>query len=182
MAVSVYEFVDDGVGVSVNVRVWTAAIVSVSVGVEAAVCVIVGETEGVTVPMIVCVIVMVGVPVFVAVPVMPHAGTDMLSVSRVTVPPYASALPVHTVLLPAVIPEASITVPMNMVLAPRLAASPGVQNTSQAEAPPVSTIFELSDVLKAPVDLNKYIPFPLSVIIPPPPTLIAPFMQYTPGV
>ena len=78
---------------------------------------------------------------------------DELTVSVVvlTVPPKARARPVQTTVLPIVIPEASITVPPNVELAPSVVAAPGVHQTLQAEAPPAIAITELLVDVRAPV-------------------------------
>src|ERR1035437_6750347 len=145
-----------GSGIGVDVGVVVAVIVAVcvegltAVGVYVGVCV--SLSAGVSVQVGVTVSVAVGVKV--ALLTDPQAGTAMVSVSKVTTPPKANALPVHEVVVPAVIPASSMTVPMNVVLAPSVVAAPGVQNTSQSSAPPVNTTCELSVVVRAPVDLK----------------------------
>jgi len=93
---------------------------------------------------------------------------EMVSVVVETVPPKAKALPVHVAVLPMVIPEASMSVPAKVVLAPSVVAAVGVQNTSQADAPPASVTTEFAFVLSAPVILKIYVPPPVSVIPPDP--------------
>src|SRR4051812_41738822 len=66
-------------------------------------------------------------------------GAVMVSVSVVTVPPNANALPVQVVLAPTVIPALLMTVPRKFVLAPSVVAALGVQKTSQADAPFIVT-------------------------------------------
>ena len=68
-----------------------------------------------------------------------HDGTVKVSVFVEIVPPNDKALPLHATVLPIVIPESSMAVPKNVELAPRVVAEVGVQNTSQAFAPPVTT-------------------------------------------
>lgn len=148
--------VEFGVDVGVGVGVFVAPGIGVLVG--PVVGVAVGAVVGVGVG------VLVGVGVGVGV----HVGTDMLSVSLVTVIPYARALPVHETTFPMVIAAVSITVPINVVFAARVVAT-GVQNTSQADAPPVKLTTEPAVVSSAPVDLNTKVPAPFRMI-PPDPT------------
>ena len=79
-------------------------------------------------------------------------------------------------------PDASISVPTKVELAPRLVAAVGVHHTSQADAPLASVTTELADDVSAPSILNMYVPAPFKVTVPPPPMLAAPDTQYTPGV
>lgn len=92
-----------------------------------------------------------------------QVGTVMVSVSVVTVPPNANAIPVHVTLAPAVMPAASMAMPLNVELAPSVVAEVGVQNTSQADAP-ASVTFELATEVSAPLILKMYVPAPLRVI------------------
>ncbi len=140
----------------------------------------VGVTLGVGVGVIDGVGVALGVGVGVGVEA-EHNGTVIVSVSVVTVPPKAKALPVNKVVLPMVIPEASIIVPLNVELAPRVVAAVGVQNTSQDDAPPGNVTTELATVVSAPLTLKIYVPAPLREI-PAVPMEAAPCIQYTPGV
>jgi len=96
-----------------------------------------------------------------------HIGTVIVSVSVVTVPLNASALPVQDVVLPTVIPTSSMTVPANVLFAPRVVAKVGVQNTSQADGPLKVTTAPLAEV-SAPVILKIYVPLPERVIPPAP--------------
>ncbi len=57
-------------------------------------------------------------------------------------------------LAPIEIPASSITVPTNVLVAPRVVAAPGVQYTSLASAPPVNVIIVSAPVVNAPVDLK----------------------------
>lgn len=93
---------------------------------------------------------------------------EMVSVVVETVPPNASALPVHVTVLPMVIPEASMSVPANVVFAPSVVAAFGDQNTSHADAPPASVTAELATVVSAPFIRKMYVPLPVSVIPPVP--------------
>ena len=70
--------------------------------------------------------------------------------SVVTVPPKAKARPFQVVVLPTVIPEASMSVPMKVLLAPIVVAAPGVQKTSQDEAPLANVTLALETVVSAP--------------------------------
>ena len=108
-----------------------------------------------------------------------HIGTVIVSVSVVIVPPKTSPIPVHTVLAPTVMPAASMTTPLKVVLAARVVAPPGVQKTLHADTPTSDTIAPAVDV-SAPPGLKMYVPLPLSVSGPP--MSIAPALQYTPGV
>jgi len=103
-----------------------------------------------------------------------HVGAVMTSLSVVTVPPNANALPTHVVAEPTVIPDAPMTVPVNVVFAASVVAAPGVQKTSHVEAP-ANVIIEPAVELSAPVDRKIYVPLPLSVRGPP--TVIAPVTQ-----
>jgi len=108
-----------------------------------------------------------------------HVDAVIASVSVVTVPPNARALPVQVVLAPTVMPEGSITVPVNVVLAASVVAWVGVQNTSQDDAPPAKVTTAPAVEVSAPAGLKIYVPLPLRVSGPP--TFIAPVLQYTPG-
>ena len=79
-----------------------------------------------------------------------HVATLMMSVVVDTVPPNASACPVHVTVLPIVMPEPSMSVPTNVELAPSVVAAVGVQKTSQADAPRARTA-ELDTVVRAPL-------------------------------
>lgn len=98
----------------------------------------------------------------------------------VTVPPNARINPIQVVSIPNVIPASSRIVPMNVVLAPSVVAWPGVQKTSQADVPE-SVTEEFATVVRAPLILNIYVPFPFKVI-PAVPIDAAPKTQYTHGV
>lgn len=93
-----------------------------------------------------------GVGVEVAFGVVAAAQVDEVIVSAVdvTVSLNAKALPVQLTVLPMVIPESSILVPAKVELAPSVVASPGVQKTSQADAPPARLTAELATVVSAP--------------------------------
>lgn len=104
---------------------------------------------------------------------------EIVIVSVVTVPPKASAMPIHVVLAPTVMPALSMTVPANVVLAPSVVACVGVQKTLHADAPLRVTTAPAVDV-SAPTALKMNVPLPLSVSGPP--MFIAPELQYTPGV
>ena len=106
-------------------------------------------------------------------------GTVSVTVSVVTVPSNAKALPDHVVLAPTVMPALAITVPANVVLAARVVAAAGVQKTSHTDAP-INVIAAPAVDVSAPPVLKTYIPLPLSVREPP--ISIAPVLQYTPGV
>jgi len=94
-----------------------------------------------------------------------HAGTVlMVSVSVETVPPNANALSVHVTVLPMVIPEASMSVPRNVVFAPSVVAASGVQNASQGDAPPATVTAELATVVSAPWILKMCVPLPVRII------------------
>lgn len=108
-----------------------------------------------------------------------HVGTLMVSVSVVTVPPNARALPVHVTLAPTVIPAGSMIVPTNVVLAASVAAPVGVQKTLHDDAP-ANVMAEPAVDVRAPSGLKRYVPLPFSVSGPP--MFIAPELQYTPGV
>ena len=82
-----------------------------------------------------------------------QVGADILSLVVDTVPPKAKACPSHVTVLPIVIPEASISVPMVVEFAPRVVAAVGVHQTSQAEAPEVATT-ELAEVFNVPFILK----------------------------
>ena len=107
-----------------------------------------------------------------------QVGTVMVSVSVVSVPPNANALPVHVLLAPTVMPAAPMTVPANVVLAASVVAAVGVQKTSHADAPVNVTTAPAVEV-SAPTGLKMKVPLPLRVRGPP--TFIAPELQYTPG-
>jgi hypothetical protein len=107
-----------------------------------------------------------------------QVGTILIvSVVVETVPPKDNALPVQVIVLPIVVPEASMSVPWNIEFAPNVVAAPGVHQTSQAVAPFDSVMIELADVFRAPVILKMYVPLPLRVIVPPPPIVAAPEIQ-----
>jgi hypothetical protein len=106
-------------------------------------------------------------------------GILIVSALVVIVPPKDNARPVQFTVLPTVIPEVSMTVPINVVLAPSVAAAVGVQKTSHADAPPASVIIDPESDVSAPSGLKIYVPLPFNVIEPP--TSIAPELQYTPG-
>ena len=103
----------------------------------------------------------------------------MVTVSTVTVPPNAKALPFQVLLAPTVIPALSMTVPAKAVLAASVTACVGVQKTSHDDAPINETIAPAVDV-NAPPDLKIYVPLPRRESGPP--IFIAPELQYTPGV
>ena len=163
-----------GAGVGVEVMLGTDVGPGVKTGVALGVGITVGAGVGVGVALGVGVGVGVGVEDT-------HAGTVMVSVVVETVPPKAKALPVQVIVLPMVMPEASILVPTNVELAPSVVAAVGVQNTSQAPAPPANVILELATEVSAPPILNMYVPLPLRVM-PAVPMDAAPVVQYTPGV
>lgn len=140
-----------GTGVGVEVGVIEGVGVGVGVGV--------GATEGVGVGVALGVGIGVGVGVGVGVATA-HDGTVIVSVSVVTVPPKARALPVNNAVLPIVIPEGSIMVPLIVELAPRVVAEVGVQKTSQDDDPPDNVTTELATVVSAPLILNIYVPAP----------------------
>lgn len=81
------------------------------------------------------------------------SGTVMVSVSAVTVPRNAKALPVHVMLVSIVMPALSITVPINVELVPSVVAV-GVQNIYQTDAPLLNVTCELADVVSAPLALK----------------------------
>lgn len=110
------------------------------------------------------------------------AGTEIVSTSVETVPPKAKALPSQVTVLPIVIPDASISVPAKVEFAPSVVAAVGVHHRSHEDAPPANVTMELAEVVRAPSILKMYVPAPVSVIVPPPPMLAAPSIQYTPGV
>jgi hypothetical protein len=83
-----------------------------------------------------------------------QTGTEIVSVAVETVPPNAKACPVHNTVLPIVIPEASMSVPMNVEFAPSVVAAIGTQNTSQADAPLANVTAELATVVSAPFILK----------------------------
>lgn len=85
-------------------------------------------------------------------------------VSVVMVSPKDNALPSHVVLAPTVIPASSMTVPWKNVSAPSVVAQTGVQNTSQADAPPVKVTSAFASVFSVPSILKIYVPAPLKVI------------------
>lgn len=108
-----------------------------------------------------------------------HDGTVMVTASVVIVPPNASPIPVHVVLAPTVMPASSMMIPAKIVLAPSVVACDGVQKTLQADAPASVTTAPAVE-FRAPAGLKMYVPFPFSVSGPP--MVIAPELQYTPGV
>ena len=83
-----------------------------------------------------------------------HVGTVIVSALVVTVPPKANDLPTRVTVLPMVMPDGSMFVPTNVELAPSVVAAAGVQNTSQADAPPVNVTAELATVVSAPLTLK----------------------------
>lgn len=89
----------------------------------------------------------------------------MVSAVVLTVPPNASALPVHTMVLPIVMPDASMSVPRKVVLAPSVVAAAGVHQVLHADAPLASLIAELAADVSAPVILNIYVPPPVRVTL-----------------
>lgn len=115
------------VGVGVGVVVGVAVGVGVDVGVGVAVGVGVGATEQV---------------VF------------MVSVVVDTVVAKAKARPCQFTVLPMVIPESSISVPMKVEFAPRVVAAVGAQKISQEEAPLSKVTTELATVVRAPLILK----------------------------
>jgi hypothetical protein len=88
----------------------------------------------------------------------------MVSVAVETVEANAKARPVHVIVLPIVIPELSMSVPVNDEVAPSVVAAVGVQNTSQGDAPPANLTAEPVTVVRAPFTLKMYVPPPVSVI------------------
>jgi uncharacterized membrane protein len=100
----------------------------------------------------------------------------MVSAFVVTAPPKTNACPIQFTVLPTVMPEASMSVPMNVVLAPSVVAAVGAQKTLQADAPSISETTELATVVRAPFTMKTYAPLPESVI-PPVPMEAAPVMQ-----
>jgi hypothetical protein len=110
-------------------------------------------------------------------------GTEIVSTAVETVPPKARALPVQVIVLPIVIPDASMSVPAKVEVAPRVVAAVGVQNRLQAEAPLDRVTEELATEVSAPFTLNIYVPLPLRVMpaVPMDAALEA-VVQYTPGV
>lgn len=156
-------FGNAGTGVGVGVNVGVGVRVGVGVGVGVGVSVGLGVGVG------------VGVGVRTA-----QVGTVIVSVSVVTVPPNAKALPVNSEVLPMVIPEASMIVPLNVEFAPSVVAAVGVQNISQDDAPPSSVTVEFATEVRAPLILKIYVPAPLRAI-PAVPMDAAPDVQYTPG-
>ena len=83
-----------------------------------------------------------------------HAGTLIVSLALETVPPNAKACPAQVTVLPIVMPAASISVPANVELAPKVVAPVGVQKTSQTDALPARLTTELAPVVSAPLGLN----------------------------
>ena len=79
-----------------------------------------------------------------------QVGEVIVSVAVETVPPNANACPFQVTVLPMVTPEASMSVPRKVELAPRVVAAFGVHQTSQLDAPAEVTM-ELADVVNAPV-------------------------------
>jgi len=96
------------------------------------------------------------------------------------VPPKDNALPCHTTSASIVIPESSILLPAKVEKAPNVVAPPGVHQISHAVEPFNNTDDEAT-VVRAPVILKTYVPFPLR-LIPAVPIEEAPVIQYTPGV
>lgn len=155
-------------GTGVGVEVTTGVGVGVGVGVNTGVGVVIG--------------VGVGTGVGVGVTGTEHA-VVMVFLSVVIIPSNNDkALPVQTVLAPTEIALLlSIMVPINVVLALRVVAAVGVQNTLQDDAPSANLTTEPAAEVSAPTALKIYVPAPLRVI-PAVPILIAPVLQYTPGV
>jgi hypothetical protein len=106
----------------------------------------------------------VGTGVGVGVAAAAHVGVVMVSVAVETVPANAKALPVQVTVLPIVIHEASMSVPVNDEVAASVVAAVGVQNTSQADAPPANLTAEPVTVVRAPFTLKMYVPPPVRVI------------------
>src|SRR6476620_6528340 len=91
------------------------------------------------------------------------------------------SLPCIMSFAPVVIAAAPLNmVPENWVFAPSDAPPTGAHNTLLAVAPFVSETVEPDTEVSAPLILNTYVPFALSVI-PAVPILAAPLIQYTPG-
>jgi hypothetical protein len=89
-----------------------------------------------------------------------QVGTVIVFASVRTVPPNARALPVKFVKCPIEIPAASRIFPTNVgvgdsaAFAPSVVAPMGVQNTSEAQAPPAKITLELAPVVSAPPGLK----------------------------
>ena len=111
-----------------------------------------------------------------------QVGTVIVSVVVETVPPKANALPVQLIVVPIVIPEASMLVPRNVDVAPSVVAAVGVQKTSQDDAPLASLTAEFATVVSAPSTRKMKVPLPVRVIpaVPMDAALLA-AVQYTPG-
>jgi hypothetical protein len=78
--------------------------------------------------------------------------------------------------LPIVIPEASMSIPANMVFGAIVVAPVGAQKTSQADAPPsVVTAVVVATVVSAPWMIKMYVPAPLRMM--PVPVDAAPTVQ-----
>ena len=145
------------VGVGVRVAVG----VGENVGIGVLVAVRVGSRVGVKVGSSVGVRVRVGVTVAVGVKLgvgvlgsSSHIVVVIVSVSVETVPPKARAFPFHVTVLPIVIPEASISVPRKVELAPSVVAAPGAHQTVHALAPFEGITIEPDEVFKVPVILK----------------------------
>ncbi len=106
----------------------------------------------------------VAVAVAVGVGVAAHVPTVMVSRTVETVPPNARACPIHVMVSPIVIPDASMSVPTNVELAPSVVAAMGAQNTLQGDALPDVLTEELATVVRAPCTLKMNVPLPERVI------------------
>jgi len=99
---------------------------------------------------------------------MVHVGTVIVFVSAVTVELNAKSLPKifakcpNVMLKPSASPRKIFPTKVGVVvakaLAPIVVAPTGIQNTSQADAPPVNTTVELAAESRAPPDLKMYVP------------------------
>jgi hypothetical protein len=113
----------------------------------------------------------------------PQVGTEIVSTAVETVPPKARALPVQVIVFPIVIPDASISVPAKIEVAPSVVAAVGVQNILQADAPLDNMTEELATEVSAPLILNIYVPLPFRLIpAVPMDAALEVVVQYTPGV
>ena len=111
-----------------------------------------------------------------------HVPTVMVSLTVETVPPNARACPVHVMVSPMVIPDASMSVPTKVEFAPSVVAPMGVQNTLQADAPLAVLTAELATVVRAPCTLKMNVPLPVRVIPAAPMEAgLEAAVQYTPG-
>jgi hypothetical protein len=93
-----------------------------------------------------------------------HVGAVMVSVVVETVPPNAKALPDQVIVLPMVIPEASMSVPRNVEFAPSVVAAIGVHQISHADAPLANRTAELATEVSAPWTRKMYVPLPVNVM------------------